>query len=326
MKRWLFVLTALLMSGVAMATIYQGTTGNDTLYGTSASDEFYGREGNDTLYGQGGDDRLEGNAGNDTLYGGAGDDIYWWGLGDGNDVVRNTASSSDADALAFGPGISAGDVVLSRSTDNLVVTHAPSGQWVQFVQNFSWTSNDNELDLLSFDGGGSLTRAQIRAALLVATSGNDTLKGYETADILDGLAGADTLYGGPGDDELRGGAGNDRLYGGNGDDLLLDGPGSDNLYGELGSDVYAYAAANEELLIWEPVGNAGDTDELHLLDLLPSQVGFSRSGSALKITVAATGAVITINGWYAPTPQRVEKVVFADSSYLTDAQISLLAP
>ena len=50
----------------------------------------------------------------------------------------------------------------------------------------------------------------------VGTDGNESLYGWDTADVLDGGEGDDNLYGYNGDDLLKGGEGDDSLYGGEG--------------------------------------------------------------------------------------------------------------
>jgi Ca2+-binding RTX toxin-like protein len=58
-------------------------------------------------------------------------------------------------------------------------------------------------------------------AVIVGTSGRDTLNGSPSADSLSGLDGDDSLIGGDGDDSFSGGLGNDTLNGGSGTDTAL---------------------------------------------------------------------------------------------------------
>jgi Ca2+-binding RTX toxin-like protein len=73
-------------------TIYQGTSGNDSLTGAAGDDSLIGGNGNDTLRGLGGNDTLLGGDGNDLLDG-----------GDGNDVF-NANDDSGADTIVGGNG------------------------------------------------------------------------------------------------------------------------------------------------------------------------------------------------------------------------------
>lgn len=75
-KRRLFLafatigLAVLLASGVAVAEIINGTTGDDTIDGTRTGDNIDGRGGNDKISGLGGADNIHGGAGNDYVFGG----------------------------------------------------------------------------------------------------------------------------------------------------------------------------------------------------------------------------------------------------------------
>lgn len=83
--------------------------------------------------------------------------------------------------------------------------------------------------------------------MLVATSGDDELCGYETADVISGSAGNDNIYGDLGDDLLYGGAGNDIICGGTGDDALDGGSGDDLLIGNtIPSGPYGTVMANDD--------------------------------------------------------------------------------
>ena len=66
---------------------------------------------------------------------------------------------------------------------------------------------------------------------LHAGAGDDTLTGWNFADLLDGDAGNDILYANDGDD---------RLFGGEGDDRLDGGKGADQLFGGIGFDTASY--------------------------------------------------------------------------------------
>ena len=88
-------------------------------------------------------------------------------------------------------------------------------------------------------------------AVIVGTSGNDTLYGTGDDDTISGLAGNDSLYGYGGNDLLDGGSGYDYLYGGFGNDTLIGGEASDttgnSLQGEPGNDTLTGTAGNDSL-------------------------------------------------------------------------------
>ena len=100
-----------------------GNAADNMLLGLAGDDALYGDAGNDTLDGGAGDDVLVGRTGNDRLIGGAGDDRYQFGLGDGSDRIDNQNGSlgDDVDVVAFGAGIAATDLRLSRQGNHLLV-------------------------------------------------------------------------------------------------------------------------------------------------------------------------------------------------------------
>jgi len=121
MRRLILVLTAmgvamLLASGVALAELIDGTSGNDTIRGTSSSDLINGFAGDDTLSGLAGSDIINGGDGADVLYGsnealsissdvgndingGLGKDLIWGGPG-----PDTLAGGPGADIIYEGPG------------------------------------------------------------------------------------------------------------------------------------------------------------------------------------------------------------------------------
>jgi Ca2+-binding RTX toxin-like protein len=120
-----------------------GSDGGDRLWigggtdGSSTGPVLDGAGGADELGGSAGANTLDGGAGNDLLLGSGGDDTYAFGRGSGHDTVYDAfhqtflgegaahveASDRDAgnDTLRFGPGIAAGDLILLKAGDNLLV-------------------------------------------------------------------------------------------------------------------------------------------------------------------------------------------------------------
>lgn len=317
------LLTALLVATSAQAAILQGTSSNDILTGAASSDEFYGREGNDQLYGYEGDDRYEAGPGNDTIYEKSGNDRYVWAAGDGQDVVRNIGTTSDNDTLEFGPGVLPQDIQLSRVSDNLLVTHVPTGGYIHFIQNYDSVIGYRELQHIVFADGTQWSAWDVRLALLQGTSATQTIQGYDTDDTITAGGGNDTVYGNAGDDNLAGEAGNDTLYGGPGDDLLDGGAGTDVLRGEAGNDTYIHNAGDEGTTIYEQ-GPSTDFDELYLPDFGPAQVILSRTNNNLVITANGGQDVVQIVNWYATTPYKLDQLRFSDHTVLSQAQIDAL--
>ncbi|SCW90777.1 Hemolysin-type calcium-binding repeat-containing protein, partial [Rhizobium mongolense subsp. loessense] len=96
------------------------------------------------------------------------------------------------------------------------------------------------VEKITFANGTTWTRAVLRAMLVnyAGTSGNDTITGFNVADVITAGAGNDTITAGDGNDTLDGEAGNDILDGGSGDDTHIGGEGDDLLIGNVGADTF----------------------------------------------------------------------------------------
>lgn len=115
----------LLVSGVALAAVINGTDGNDELTGTNADDSIYalggidtvdGLEGSDVVYGGAQDDELLGSAGVDLLYGDSGGDTLDGGYG-GDSLYGGPEDDAGIDNVYGGGGndvIMVDDVPASR--------------------------------------------------------------------------------------------------------------------------------------------------------------------------------------------------------------------
>ncbi len=216
--------TGIATVGSAAADLLIGTPAGDTLDGQGGDDLVWGRGGDDTLLGGSENDSIEGGAGldqitggagNDTLRGGEGADTFNFGRGDGRDTI---VDGSD-DTIAFGPGISSADLVLSRSGSDLIIALTESTDQIA-VTGFMNLANQVGL---RFADGSTMSAAAILDAVstISGTAGPDNLVGTDLNDRLFGLAGNDTLAGNAGNDTLDGGAGADSMTGGFGDDLYV---------------------------------------------------------------------------------------------------------
>ena len=157
--------------------------------------------GNDTIVGFNTADVLHGGAGNDTLNGGQGDDTYLYARGDGNDVITETNGNLDKLVLH---DIAPGDVSLVRNGIHVTLVIAESapgagdGGSIQLNEELDWSYDRGiEQIVFDFDNGTVWTAADLRVMLLAqaSTSGNDTIIGFNTADVLQGGAGNDALDG-----------------------------------------------------------------------------------------------------------------------------------
>ncbi|MGN6837759.1 calcium-binding protein, partial [Neisseria sp. P0022.S010] len=204
------------LSGEEGADILKGGEGNDELYGGEGSDILKGGEGNDELYGGEGSDILNGGAGDDRLYGGGSEaDTYVFEKGHGKDVVSDYGSLLEhTDTLRFN-GAKFAEAVFTRSGNNLVIK-AYGGEDTVTVEGYF---NGYDYRYYDFAFDDKTVTAKDMAGMKVegvGTDGNESLYGWDTADVLDGGEGDDNLYGYNGDDLLKGGEGDDSLYGGEG--------------------------------------------------------------------------------------------------------------
>ena len=260
--------------------VLEGGLGHDKLYGGAGADELYGGEGNDELHGGSGID--------DVLDGGVGDDIYLFGRGDGGAFIQNDdVGEGRRDIVRFLQDINPDDVSAMRRGSDLQLAVA-SGEGstdrnaveVITVSRF-FEGSQYELDGVEFSDGtdtdtGTIWDAnKLKALVLVATEGDDEIRGSDGDEVFDGKGGHDTLYGGAGRDELRGGAGNDdlygeadndQLYGGSGNDELRGGAGYDRLHGESGDDTYLFGKEDGRAIIYNNDTGRGRKDVLRFLE------------------------------------------------------------
>ncbi|WP_024671377.1 calcium-binding protein, partial [Pseudomonas tremae] len=239
------------LSGRAGDDVLEGGEGKDTLNGEDGNDTLLGGIGNDSLTGGYGNDLLDGGAGNDTLEGGYGSDTYVFRRGSGQDTISNwayndtTANKLDVVRLE---GLTLSDVTMRRESDDLVIQIRESGETLRISSHFNtYASYGYGIDLIQFADGISLDASQIRAALLIASDGDDSLTGYGTDDVISGAGGNDTIYGSGGNDTIDGGEGKDYLSGEDGDDILSGGVGNDTLNGGAGNDFLNGGADNDSL-------------------------------------------------------------------------------
>uniref|UniRef100_UPI003C729BB4 calcium-binding protein n=1 Tax=Neisseria sicca TaxID=490 RepID=UPI003C729BB4 len=188
-----------------------------------------------------------GGAGDDRLYGGGSEaDTYVFEKGHGKDVVSDSAyQAAHTDTLRFN-GAKFAEAVFTRSGNNLVIK-AYGGEDAVTVQGYFDSSSYRYYDF-AFDD--KTVTAKDMAGMKVegvGTDGNESLYGWDTADVLDGGKGNDYLSGYNGDDLLKGGEGNDSLYGGEGVDTLEGNAGNDYLSGEKGADILKGGEGNDEL-------------------------------------------------------------------------------
>ncbi|MFO0454553.1 MAG: calcium-binding protein, partial [Planctomycetota bacterium] len=257
------------LSGQAGNDTLVGDAGNDSLSGGDGNDTLTGGDGNDDLAGGTGNDLLDGGVGNDSLSGGNGADVYRFGRGSGVDTISNADSDAlgvNADVIELAAGIATTDVTVSRSGTDLILRINGTTDSLRVSGYFtSEGATSSAVESIRFADGTVWSIETVKQRVLAATSGNDELHGYATADTLSGGdgndwiagyggndtlagdAGNDSLFGGDGNDSLSGGLGNDSLDGGTGDDQLTGGDGNDSLSGGTGNDLLDGGAGNDSL-------------------------------------------------------------------------------
>ncbi|MEO8389890.1 putative Ig domain-containing protein [Polaromonas sp.] len=134
-------------------------TGSGAINGTgnALNNVLTGNVANNTLDSGAGADTLDGGAGDDLLIGGQGNDRYIYARGYGRDTVSDAdTTANNMDTLSMQAGIVAGDVTVTRTATQMVLSLSASDQvlidWdvasgkrierVEFADGTVWTAND----------------------------------------------------------------------------------------------------------------------------------------------------------------------------------------
>lgn len=254
----------------------------------TAQFKFNGTNDSDFILGTAGNDVMEGRSGNDYLYGGLGDDVYLFGSGFGHDTIFDQGGT---DTIRFDNTIAASDVKVRVDANNLYLGIAGTDDEITVQY---WQYDDmTKVERVEFADGTTWSTADLLAASLTATEGDDTLYGTSGDDVILGLGGNDELTGGQGNNTLDGGAGNDTLNGGTGDDTYLFGRG-------FGQDV---------------LNEFGGTDKIEFDNsIAASDVNVTRDGTNLTLSIVGTNDRITVTNWALSDSAGIEIVQFADGT------------
>ena len=158
--------------GGAYSDVIIGSSSANELFGRGGNDRLSGGAGNDTLWGGVGDDTLAGGTGNDVLAGSYGNDTYAFGRGDGADIVRESARDGDGwwfdnptvgnnDSVQFGAGISADQVWLERSGNDLVASIIGTSD--RLVIQSWYLGGDNRVEQFRTASGAVLAESQVQS-------------------------------------------------------------------------------------------------------------------------------------------------------------------
>ncbi|RVU10876.1 RTX toxin [Rhizobium sp. RMa-01] len=249
-----------------------------------------GTSGNDTIVGTSEADIITGGLGDDTIKGRFGSDVYVYASGDGNDFLDDEGSDiGSVDVLRL-TNINASDINATRDGLALVIRILSTNATITIDSQYSSQYDVYGFEKIEFADGSSWDRDALmelgRIPNIVGTSANDTL---------DGIWFNETISGGLGDDLLRGGS---------------------------GGDTYVYNSGDGNDRIDDFYSSSSDNDVLRLADINAVGISLARSGLDLKITILATGEIITIDDQFDPAGSYgLEKVEFADGSYLSRADL-----
>ncbi len=264
--------------------------------------------GNDTIYGFSRDDILDGGAGDDFLSGGNEDDSYVFGHGYGHDTISEDQTDlvvSSLDTLHFLPGVTPGEVILSRDSDSnhLVITLGDEStitilnQFQVFNTVILGVQAFNRIEYFVFADEEETvwTYEDIIESLITqsATDNDDVIYGFKREDVFLATEGNDFIAGGEEGDTYHWGRGF-------GSDIIYDLSGSTITLGSnIDKIIMASDVGPDDVQIL--VGNEGDDLILKILD----------TGETLTIKDQnmrfALGAAYT----------EIEQVIFADETVWT---------
>ncbi|KOF18491.1 hypothetical protein AC244_14110 [Ensifer adhaerens] len=297
---------------------FAGTIGNDSIVGSNVADVIDAGAGNDTISAGGGNDTITGGRGNDVITGNGDSDTYYYSRGDGADTITERYSDGTADTLILN-GINPSDVTLSPNGNDVTLVIAESmagaGDAGSILLKDSLDDYYSQgIDQIVFADGTAWTRNTLRLMLLQQsiTSGNDTVTGFNVADVIDA---------GVGNDTISAGGGNDTITGGRGDDVIT---------GNGDSDTYYYSRGDGADTITERYSD-GTADTLILNGINPSDVMLSRNGNHVTLVIAESmagagdaGSILlkdSLDDYYS---QGIDQIVFADGTAWTRNALRLM--
>lgn len=314
-------------------------TGTAGLQGTgnALANVLTGNSGANRLTGLGGNDTINGGTGNDTMLGGAGDDTYYVNVstdvvtevvGEGVDTIISSvtltlSSTSDVENLTLGgtsaingTGNSLANVLTGNSGNNSLTGNAGNdtlngGAGTDTMvggagDDTYYVERTADVVTESANSGTDTVMSSVTLTTLAANVENVTLTGSTalnaTANTLDNI-----LTGNSAANTLAGLAGNDTYVGGAGNDILNDNSTTSN-------DVYRWGIGMGNDAITDAGGSA-DRIEMDP-GVTSSQIVLTRSGNNLQVSITGASDVLTVNGWYTSSANRIEEIRLSDGSTL----------
>ncbi|WP_447971535.1 calcium-binding protein [Nitrospira sp. M1] len=238
-------------------------------------------DGDDTIVGFETDDVLTGGLGNDMLHGKKGSDTYHFTRGDGLEVIEDNGWYS-TDTLRI-HGYAPHDVSLNRVGTSYTIELGFSETTDRVTLVNGLLDGHDEIEQIVFDDGTVWTSSALSARVLAeaATDGDETIVGFETADVLTG------------------------------------GLGNDTLHGKKGSDTYVFTRGDGQDVIED--NGWFSTDRLLLNGYTPNEVQVSREGTSTTIVLTFVGTedqvriIRALDGW----ADGLEQIVFEDGTLWT---------
>lgn len=173
--------TVAAVAGAAVALVFDGGEGNDSLTGGEREDSLRGGPGDDRIVGLGASDFVNGDEGDDTMIWNAADDVD----GSGDDDVEG------------GSGVDTMEVNGSTGPDEFVVVPT-SIRNIEFDVPSGLDISSSERVVVNGRGGddtitGSKAMPQTMEFVFSGQAGNDTIEGTDRPDLLQGGAGFDVI-------------------------------------------------------------------------------------------------------------------------------------
>ena len=261
------VLTAESSFGQAGRAFLEGRGGNDTLIGNTAADVLSGGDGNDRLDGGDGADLLNGDAGNDILIGGAGADVLRGG--DGFDLAQyqNGVAGGylivDLLDVSQNTGEAAGDTYDSiegviGSVGDDIIRGALGADFLSGREGNDVFLGRGGGD--TFDGGAGLDTVWYDQAAVVDLQTPSSNSGAAAGD---GFTSIERIVASDGDDIIRGTSGRDYFVGRGGNDVFLGRGGGDVLDGGAGIDTVWYESSAIVDLLNSSTNGGAATGEIY---------------------------------------------------------------
>lgn len=318
-------------------TIVYGGTGNDSIVAGAGTDSIetgggntyvYAGDGNSTVTVGAGDDTLEAGTGSTNYNAGSGTDTYVIGSSGGTQQIIG-ASGSSGIRLTFASDVSSDDIVARRDTNgNLVLTNQGTGREV-ILQGY-FQENESNVQI-NWADGTIWQAADIVAATMLPSDGDDVLWGYNGNDSITGGIGSDTIIGVFGNNVLTGGSGNSTIEGGSGADSIEGGSGANLIEGGSGAETYLFQIGDGSSTITESTSGAGSDTLVFGDGIDPADVSFSRVGSTNNLLIELGGlsdSTIVVSGFFGTqsgSQHQIGSFTFSDGTSLSNSDVATLA-